>query len=109
MNKYGRSDLSATLAALEQAVNSAPAEACPSLIGELERLKALAWGKLVTGTVPANGDDLLTIPEVAQRLKVSAYRAYELARRGLFPSIRLGKSVRVKPSAVAQFLAKQGG
>jgi len=61
---------------------------------------------------PRNGhgaDELLTVPEVAQRLKLSPYRAYELCRQGTLKSVRLGKSVRVKPAAVADYLAKHGG
>jgi excisionase family DNA binding protein len=59
---------------------------------------------------PRNGqpaDALLTVPEVAQRLKVSTYRAYELCRQGALKSLRLGKAVRVKPSAVAEYLTQQ--
>ncbi|NOU09373.1 MAG: helix-turn-helix domain-containing protein [Nitrospira sp.] len=54
-------------------------------------------------------DGLLTIPEVAKRLKVSEYRAYELARQGVLKSVRLGKSVRVKPEDLTYYLAQQGG
>jgi excisionase family DNA binding protein len=51
----------------------------------------------------------LTIPEVAKRLKVSEYRAYELVRQGEIKKTPLGeKSVRVKPSDLAAYLAKQG-
>ena len=46
--------------------------------------------------------------EVAKRLKVSDYRAYELARQGTLKSVRLGKSVRVKPSAVDDYLLGHG-
>jgi excisionase family DNA binding protein len=41
---------------------------------------------------------LLTIKEIAKRLKVSEYRAFKLARQGVLKSVRLGKSVRVRPS-----------
>ena len=51
---------------------------------------------------------LLTIKEVAQRLNVSEYRVYELARHGILKSVRLGRSVRVRPSAVTEYLAQSG-
>ncbi|HJT20809.1 MAG TPA: helix-turn-helix domain-containing protein [Nitrospira sp.] len=105
-------DLSTPLRLIEQAIGSVMPTDCPALLGELERLKGLAQLRLLTGAVTnghaPNSEALLTIPEVAKRLKVSEYRAYELARQGILPSIRLGKSVRVKPSALAEYLAKQG-
>ena len=53
-------------------------------------------------------DLLLTIPQVAKRLKVSDYRAYELARQGILKSVRFGKSVRVKPSAIDEYVSQHG-
>lgn len=53
-------------------------------------------------------DHLLTVPEVAKQLQLSSYRVYELVRQGDLKSVHLGKSVRVTPSAVAVYLAKQG-
>ena len=97
--------------ALEQIVAQLPLDAIPGLIGELERLKALTWTR-ITGervTTSMEDDDLLTIREVARRLKISEYRAYELARQNILKSVRLGKSVRVKPSALADYLTQQGG
>jgi len=64
---------------------------------------------LAVRSVGGDDNELLTIPEVAKRLKVSDYRAYELARQGAFKSVRLGKSVRVKPEDLAAYLAKVGG
>lgn len=52
---------------------------------------------------------LLTIKDVAARLKLSTYRAYELARQGGLKSVRLGKSVRVKPEDLAEYLTRQEG
>jgi excisionase family DNA binding protein len=65
---------------------------------------------MAEGAAPTNTNDrdLLTIPEVAKRLSVSEYRAYELARKGILKSVRLGRSVRVKPSAVAVYLSRHG-
>ncbi len=38
---------------------------------------------------------LMTMQEVAEYLKVSVNRAYELARIGAIPTVRLGRSIRV--------------
>jgi excisionase family DNA binding protein len=98
------------LASLETHIQDADHADCASLIGQLERMKALAWGKMLAGPEPVvrAAEELLTVPEVAARLRMSSYRVYELARQGVLKSVRLGKSVRVKPSAVADYLAKQG-
>ncbi|MDH4245631.1 MAG: helix-turn-helix domain-containing protein [Nitrospira sp.] len=57
----------------------------------------------------AGEEDLLTIGQVAARLKLSQYRAYELCRQGELKAIRLGKSVRVKPSDLHAYVAQHGG
>jgi excisionase family DNA binding protein len=96
---------------LEQLLNELPLTNFPALIGELERLKALAFSRFIFSrgtTTNRNDPDLLTIPEVAKRLNISSYRAYELARQGMLETVRLGRSVRVKPSAVAGYLSRQG-
>ncbi|HYF93115.1 MAG TPA: helix-turn-helix domain-containing protein [Symbiobacteriaceae bacterium] len=38
---------------------------------------------------------LLTVPEVALALRIARSRAYELVAQGVFPSVKIGKSVRV--------------
>jgi len=51
-------------------------------------------------------DELLTVPQVADALKVSLARAYELTRNGL-PSVKVGqRQVRVRRSALDQYLAR---
>ena len=52
--------------------------------------------------------NLLKIPEVAQVLRVPIPRAYELARQGLLPVVRLGRQVRVEEAALRDWIA-QGG
>ena len=95
------------VANLEQAIAETPLAEIPALIGVLATLQAKAQMKLLTGhaLVKCEPEELLTIPEVAQHLKVSTYRAYELARQGILKSVRLGKSVRVKSSAMAEYVA----
>lgn len=47
----------------------------------------------------------LTIPEVADRLGISRNAAYEAARRGEIPTIRLGKLLRVPRAQLERLLA----
>ncbi len=89
-----------------------PAEAIPGLLGELERLKASLWARLVALAVngrpeaPADGDRLLTAEQVAERLQIPKGRVYEMARQGEIPTARFGKYVRVPVSALQQWVEK---
>jgi excisionase family DNA binding protein len=80
----------------------APAQ-CPGLLGELERLKALVWvhlntqGGHGTGESFQPGNQLLTIPQVSERLALPVSRVYELARQGKLPVVKVGKYVESKP------------
>lgn len=52
---------------------------------------------------------LLTAEEVAQVLRISKYRVYELVRRGLIPSVRLGeRQIRFDESRLLLWI-EQGG
>lgn len=109
MNSRGH-QVSDLLTALENTVQSASLADLPCLLGRLEQVKAVGWGRVFAG--PHNGakeTELLTAKEVAVKLKISEYRAYELVRHGDLQAVRLGKSVRVKPSALAEYLAQHGG
>jgi excisionase family DNA binding protein len=110
MNQNGTPTTQA-MQVLEAAVQSVPVGELPALLGQVERVKALAWSRMLTGPGGGQGaDELLTVPEVAQRLKVSKDRAYELVRQGQIKKTPIGtKSVRVKPSDLVAFLAQQGG
>lgn len=79
------------------------------LIG-LASLQPLLVQRALMGSVDSVSDeDLLTIGQVAARLKLSQYRAYELCRHGELKAIRLGKAVRVKPSDLHAYMAQHGG
>jgi len=51
---------------------------------------------------------LLIVPEVAEMLRISEPRAYELVRQGLIPHTRLGRQIRVEEGALREFV-KAGG
>lgn len=52
-----------------------------------------------------NENILLTATEVAQLLRVSTSFAYRLMRQGNIPTVRLGRSVRVRSSDLESFIA----
>ncbi len=105
--------LTSVLTDLEKAVATVPSEHAPALLGELERVKAVLWARIMREslqpTTPALGEEVwLTIPQVAERLGIPIQRAYELARhQGGLPTIRLGRSLRVSPTELTAWLGQQ--
>lgn len=51
---------------------------------------------------------LLRIAEVAERLNVSLPRAYELVRKGVIPSVSIGRQKRVDSVVLEEFIARGG-
>jgi excisionase family DNA binding protein len=94
----------AALVADPARVQDIPLDVIPTMLGELERLKAVLWTRLlgqalVQTTWQSQGlareNRLLSIPAVADLLGIPRGYAYELARRGQIPVIRFGRYVRV--------------
>ncbi len=110
--------MSADLFALLQnpaRVAEVPPAEIPALLGELERLKAILWVRMVNGPATKDGqaeapveDRLLTVPQVAARLSVPKGYAYELARRREIPTVRVGaKYIRVSLAALRDWEARR--
>ena len=53
-------------------------------------------------------DELLTADDVARMIRVSRARAYELMRRQILPTVRLGRQVRVSSLALRIFIQRGG-
>lgn len=105
--KGGGLTLADALLRLQIAVADVPIQQVPALLGAMEQIKAVGWTRIHCATERTDGEDeLLTVSEVAQRLKVSAYRCYELIRRGEIRKVLLGKSVRVRPADLAAYLSQ---
>lgn len=51
---------------------------------------------------------LLTVPEMAKRLRIGVDKAYELCNRSEFPSSRVGKQIRVPADELDQWLQEGG-
>jgi len=87
-----------------------PPEIAQALLIGLASIQPLLVQRALMGSSDKVGEeDLLTIDQVATRLKLSQYRTYELCRQGELKAIRLGKSVRVKPSDLQAYVAQHGG
>jgi excisionase family DNA binding protein len=53
-------------------------------------------------------DRLLTAQEIADRLRISRARAYELLRLNVFPVVRIRRQVRVCATSVEAFISRGG-
>lgn len=53
-------------------------------------------------------DELLTVKETAQVLKVNVHRVYDLIRSGLLPALKLG-SLKIRSEALCKFLRDYEG
>ena len=103
----------AMLERLEREIPAWDRAACLHLVVLLERLKAHAWVQILGSHASQHNtadvqepDRLLTIPQVAKRLAISDGRAYELARQGKLPTVKVGKYVRVEPAALDTWIAQ---
>jgi excisionase family DNA binding protein len=86
-----------------QGLDKVPLEALPDLLGDLERLRAKAWARMVTpsrtGTEEAFEErpaPLMTASEVAAHLRFSRGHVYELSRSGKLPTVRSGRAIRFR-------------
>ena len=108
-----RSDLTTAFTAVEQAIREAPAAEVPTLLGELERVKAIGWGRLVTPATPLPGPQAgeseqgaLTQEEVAARYRIPLRTVRRLTRTGRLPSYQLGRNRMVRPADVDRYLTR---
>jgi excisionase family DNA binding protein len=53
------------------------------------------------------GSSLLTVAEVASTMRVSTMTVYRLIKGGELPAVRVGRSYRVRGSAVEHYLASR--
>jgi excisionase family DNA binding protein len=102
--------LSDLLRDLPNAAREATPEDLPALLGKLAEVGVVVLVRLaqasprVTAKESTDGDRLVSLPEVAGILGVPEDRAYDLARRGELPVVRIGKYKRVRMSALTAFI-----
>ena len=100
-------EYSSLITAIEHGLDELTSSDYPTLLGQLERLKALVWSKMVQADGHAEtGKALLTMTQAARELNIPKSKAYELARQHRLPSVRIGKYVRVHPDQLAEYKAK---
>lgn len=83
----------------------------PELLGALETIRARLLLRLQTPVAAPSeqgGEALLTAQEVAERIGAGVQRVWELCRDGRLPCIRVGRQVRIAPSALAKWIANGG-
>ena len=108
-HREGPMNLTMFTQALEQAVMSVPIAEVPSLLGLLEKAKAMTWSRMIAEKQDSNEERLLTAGDIAKRLQLSEYRVRELIRQGKIKRAPVdGRTVRVKPSDLQAYLAQQG-
>ncbi len=56
-----------------------------------------------------NNSEVLTVEEVAHKLRVCTQTVYGLARSGELPSLKIGRRVLIPRANLEHFLAKAGG
>jgi hypothetical protein len=93
--------LDALAATLRRYADELEREALPTLVGELEAARAYAWARLVAPTTPMlQTEPLLTAEELAPVIKLPVHAVRDRARRGIIPSVPVGRYVRFQASAV---------
>jgi hypothetical protein len=100
------------LAVLEQLARAIPTEDVPALLGELERVKAIAWARLVTSGRPIDGsapedDRLMTAHEVHVRTSLSVAYVYRHADTLPFFARRVGRKVLFSEARLTRWLARR--
>lgn len=94
-------DIAALGARLQQMAAETPRDSLPALVGALEAAKALAWSRLVAPAPPTlQTEPLLTAEELAPVIKLPVHAVRDRARRGIIPSVPVGRYVRFQASAV---------
>jgi len=59
--------------------------------------------------MPSNEESLVySVPEAGRLLGLSRVTAYEMAKRGLLPTLKFGKSLRVPKKAIEDMLNSAG-
>lgn len=106
----------AALEAVERVLKAASPDALPGFVGALERLKTLALARLLEGDGRrpseerrADPSQLLTVPEVAEKMRCSQWNVYDYIRRGRLPRVMVGRLLRVRAGDLESFLDERGG
>lgn len=91
---------------LEALVADCAPDRLPALVAQLAAAQAAAAARLMQAPAPpAEADRLVDMDEVARVLDVPVAHARELGRRGELPVVHVGRYVRVRFGALAEWMA----
>ncbi|MFN8626031.1 MAG: hypothetical protein U0587_08635 [Candidatus Binatia bacterium] len=103
-------DLTALAAQLQRLAETTAQDALPRLVGALEAAKATAWARLTVPLPrPIEPERLVDATELAPLIDRPAWSVREMARRGVIPTIRVGRLRKFRPSAVLAALERGDG
>lgn len=104
----GHGDIDA-VEALRRMVAGSPVEELPVLVGAIVEMEETARLRLRSEAVPPGADEvqLLTMPEVAERLQIHEETVREMGRRGELPTVQVGRQVRVPLSGLKDWVESQ--
>ena len=115
MSYPAKADIAGLIAILDQAIADISPQEALSIIGDLERLKASVWMRLMgaqakgDGHAPAREDLLLTVKEAAQKLGVLPDWLYRRAKKLPF-TVRLGKRhLRFSARGIERYIRQRQG
>ena len=119
MRFSAKTDLNGLIAALEKAIGEVSPDEIPHHLGNLERLKAALWMRMMStpaardgfsGTTrTADGDQLLTVEGAAQKLSVPRDWLYRHSRKLPF-AVRLGpRHLRFSARGIEKFIRQRQG
>ena len=108
------SDLALQILARPERAAEIALENIPAILGRLEQAQAALWTRIFTAgsarpdsqAAPAR-EELLTVPEVAKRLRFTRAYLYEAVRRGDLDAVRKGKYVRIRQADLDAWLGRR--
>lgn len=87
-----------------------PPDRIPEALGEIERLKAVLWGRMMAARPKKenHGDRLMTVKQAARRLNCSEGWIYAHAD-GLPFTRRMGRSLRFSEQGIQEYIEARNG
>ena len=105
-----RPDLAGAVAALEAVAAEAEPGRLPALLGDLERVKAIAWARLAapppSAPPPPSEAAPLTQEEAAELYRLPLRTLRFLTRTKRVPSYQAGRNRMVRPADLDRYLAR---
>ena len=83
-----------------------PPETAQQLLISLATIHPILLQRALAARIVGNDEnELLTVEEVARKLKISEDKVRDLVRQGALQKVDVGRLVRVRPSALAAYIA----